>query len=257
MKMSLDSCVRLASALHGAWLRRHLALLLALITLGGSLLKATQPLAESYFSNRRNVLNVYFVKFSWGWTMGLLLPFIFISNYFVQMDVLFAVRRITSCVVGTAVWFISTRTFLIVENFTGECYESQNMTVLHKFENRYACRKQGHLWLGFDISGHSFLLSYCVLMITEEIAVMNELHRVEQKPGKATATIIKSLFIALNALLLLWVWMFLCTAVYFHDMPHKIIGTAFGISAWYGTYRFWYKKPFSPGLPLEIGNKNE
>ncbi|XP_072370909.1 acyl-coenzyme A diphosphatase FITM2 isoform X4 [Scyliorhinus torazame] len=40
----------------------------------------------------------YFVKFSWGWTLGLLLPFVFTSNYFVQRDVLFAIRRITSCV---------------------------------------------------------------------------------------------------------------------------------------------------------------
>ncbi|XP_072370908.1 acyl-coenzyme A diphosphatase FITM2 isoform X3 [Scyliorhinus torazame] len=198
---------------------------------------------------------MYFVKFSWGWTLGLLLPFVFTSNYFVQRDVLFAIRRITSCVVGTAVWFFSTRFFHVIESFTGECYESQNMTVLHEFENLYTCRKHGHLWLGFDISGHSFLLSYCVLMITEEIAVVNELHKMEQKRGKATATIIKSLFIALNALLLLWVWMFFCTAIYFHDMPHKIIGTAFGISAWYGTYGFWFKKSFSPGLPPEIGKQ--
>ncbi|XP_051887062.1 acyl-coenzyme A diphosphatase FITM2 isoform X2 [Pristis pectinata] len=199
----------------------------------------------------------YFVKFSWGWTVGLLLPFIFTSNYFVQRDVLYALRRITSCVVGTVVWFLSTRIFHIVENFTGECFESQNMTVLHEFENKHACSKQGHLWIGFDISGHSFLLSYCVLMIIEETAIMNELHKVEQKPGKATSTIIKSLFIALNALFLLWIWMFFCTAVYFHDLPQKIIGTIFGISAWYLTYKLWYKKRFSPGLPPEIGNKNE
>ncbi|XP_067904348.1 acyl-coenzyme A diphosphatase FITM2 [Heterodontus francisci] len=255
--MSVDGFVRLLLPFHRVWLRRYLALFLALITLGGSLFKASQLPADSYFSNRRNVLNVYFVKFSWGWTVSLLLPFVFTSNYLVQRDVLFAVRRITSCVVGTAVWFLSTRIFHIVENFTGECYEAQNMIVLHEFESLYTCKKQGHLWLGFDISGHSFLLSYCVLIIIEEIAVMNELHKVEQKPGKATSTFVKSLFIALNALLLLWVWMFFCTAVYFHDMSHKIIGTAFGISAWYGTYRFWYKKPFSPGLPPEIGNKNE
>ncbi|XP_038659143.1 fat storage-inducing transmembrane protein 2 isoform X1 [Scyliorhinus canicula] len=253
--MSVDALVQQLSALHRACIRPYLAPLLTLITLGGSLLKASQLVTESYFSNRRNALNVYFVKFSWGWTLGLLLPFVFTSNYFVQRDVLFAVRRITSCVVGTAVWFFSTRLFHVIENFTGECYESQNVTVLHEFENLYTCRKHGHLWLGFDISGHSFLLSYCVLIIAEEIAVVNELHKVEQKRGKATATIIKSLFIALNALLLLWVWMFFCTAIYFHDMPHKIIGTAFGISAWYGTYRFWFKKSFSPGLPPEIGKQ--
>ncbi|XP_072133017.1 acyl-coenzyme A diphosphatase FITM2 [Mobula birostris] len=257
MKMSLDGCVQFLLRFHHSWLRRYLALLLAAITLGGSILKATQVLPESYFSNRRNALNVYFVKLSWGWTMGLLLPFIFTSNYFVQRDVLFALRRITSCAVGTVVWFLSTRTFHIVENFTGKCFESQNMTVLQEFENRRACSKQGHLWIGFDISGHSFLLSYCVLMMIEETAIMNELHKVEQKPGKATSTIIKSLFIALNALCLLWIWMFFCTAIYFHDLPQKIIGTTFGLSAWYLTYKLWYKKWFSPGMPPEIGNKNE
>lgn len=255
--MALDGAVHAMVALQRAWPRRYLALLLAAITLGGSVLKDALPLAESYFSNRRNALNVYFVKFSWGWTMGLLLPFIFTSNYFVQRDVLFAVRRIASCAVGTVVWFLSTRIFHIVENFTGECFESLNMTVLNEFENKQACRKQGHLWVGFDISGHSFLLSYCVLMIMEETAVMDELHKVEQKPGKATTVIIKTLFVALNTLTLLWIWMFFCTAIYFHDLPQKIIGTIFGISAWYLTYQFWYKKSFSPGLPPELGNKNE
>ncbi|XP_069739839.1 acyl-coenzyme A diphosphatase FITM2 [Narcine bancroftii] len=255
--MSLDGCVRLTLAFQPPLLRRNLALLLGAVSLGGSLVKATQPLAESYFSNRRNVFNVYFVKFSWGWTMGLLLPFIFISNYFVRRDALFAVRRLTSCVVGTVIWFLPTRIFHVVENFTGRCFESQNMTVLEGFETKDVCSKQGHSWVGFDISGHSFLLSYCILMIMEETAIMNEIYKLEQKPQKAISTIIKSLFIALNILFLLWIWMFFCTAVYFHDLPQKMIGTILGISAWYLTYKFWYMKPFSPGLPPEIGNKDE
>uniref|UniRef100_A0A4W3JCC1 Fat storage inducing transmembrane protein 2 n=1 Tax=Callorhinchus milii TaxID=7868 RepID=A0A4W3JCC1_CALMI len=199
----------------------------------------------------------YFVKLSWGWTMGLLLPFIFTSNYIIGRNIMFVLRRSSSVVVGTAIWFFCTRAFHVIENFTGKCYELQNMTVVPKFEQMNDCRKGGHMWLGFDISGHCFLLSYCALTMVEEIAVMNKLQKMEQKPGKAVDTIIKSLFIALNALLLLWVWMFSCTAVYFHDLPHKILGTAVGFAAWYGTYKVWYKKPFSPGLPPETEDKQE
>ena len=33
---------------------------------------------ESYFSNKKNALNIYFVKWGWAWTLALLSSFVYI-----------------------------------------------------------------------------------------------------------------------------------------------------------------------------------
>ena len=42
----------------------------------GSLIADMYPFPDSYFSNKRNVINMYMVKIGWGWTLAVLLPFI-------------------------------------------------------------------------------------------------------------------------------------------------------------------------------------
>ncbi|XP_010221272.1 PREDICTED: LOW QUALITY PROTEIN: fat storage-inducing transmembrane protein 2 [Tinamus guttatus] len=166
----------------------------------------------------------YFVKVAWAWTFLLLLPFIGVTTYqFARSkflygptkSVLIVLRRLSALLVGTAVWYVCTGLFMYVENLTG--------------------------------SGHCFLLSYCALMIVEEMSVLEGLS-VDQ--NSRLRVVINSLFVALCFLTMIWVFMFLCTAVYFHDFSQKLLGVLIGLMAWYGTYRFWYLKPFSPGLPL-------
>ncbi|KAJ6665636.1 hypothetical protein lerEdw1_002006 [Lerista edwardsae] len=69
----------------------------------GSLIKEFAPLPETYMSNKRNVLNVYFVKFAWAWTLCLLLPFISVTSYCVTRSVPAVLRRLSSLLVGTAI----------------------------------------------------------------------------------------------------------------------------------------------------------
>ncbi|XP_077191639.1 acyl-coenzyme A diphosphatase FITM2 [Paroedura picta] len=217
------------------------------LVLGGSLVKDWAPLPESYLSNKRNLLNIYFVKLAWGWTLWLLLPFIGITNYYITRNALAVLRRLATLLVGTAVWYTCTRVFLHIEDLTGSCYKSPTLDVLHRqHPSKLQCHQAGGFWHGFDISGHSFLLSYCTLMIVEEMAVM---HNLNTSRSPRLHMVLNCLFLALSCLTVIWLFMFVTTAVYFHNFSQKLFGTLVGLLAWYGTYRVWYLTPFSPGLP--------
>lgn len=228
--------------------RQYFPWVFLVISLVGSGLKELRLVPQTYFSSSRNVLNVYFVKVSWGWTLLLLTPFLLLSNSSFNRSVSFLGRRLLSLVVATAIWYVCTETFFFIEDFTGSCYETDTMDVVNEeFTTKASCRRAGFYWHGYDISGHSFILAYSALFILEETAPMASL-----KAASLSALprmVLNLLYVALNLLVILWVWMFACTSVYFHDTSHKIFGTACGLLGWYMTYRVWYLKPLSPGLP--------
>ncbi|XP_053555690.1 acyl-coenzyme A diphosphatase FITM2 [Bombina bombina] len=231
--------------------RRHFCVVLACIVVGGSIVKEFSPLPDTYLSNKRNFLNVYFVKFSWAWTFFLLLPFITLTNYILTQSSTEVLRRLMSLFVGTVIWFICTKFFMFIENVTGSCYTSQLISDIKQPADKRECMLKGGTWHGFDISGHSFLLPYCVLIILEETVVIHNL----RLDGHWKKTIINALFVALGLLSLIWVWMLFCTAIYFHDFWQKIIGAGFGILGWFVTYKYWYVRTFSPGLPPASANR--
>ncbi|EMP28717.1 Fat storage-inducing transmembrane protein 2 [Chelonia mydas] len=168
----------------------------------------------------------YFVKLAWAWTFWLLLPFIAITNYYLSRNVLGVLRRLGTLLVGTVVWYVCTSLFLRIEDFTGNCYKSPALDVLfQEHPSKWQCRQGGGFWNGFDISGHSFLLTYCALMIVEEMAV---LHVLNTDRSPRLHVVVNALFVALSFLTLIWVWMFFCTAVYFHDFSQKLFGTLVG-----------------------------
>ncbi|XP_034550904.1 fat storage-inducing transmembrane protein 2 [Notolabrus celidotus] len=219
-----------------------------LVSALGSILKELDLVPQTYFSSSRNALNLYFVKVSWGWTLLLLTPFILLSNSSFNKSVSFLRRRLLSLVVATAVWYVCTETFFYIEDLTGSCYETQDMDLVKEgFTSKASCRKSGFHWHGYDISGHSFILSYSALFIMEEMAPMASLKTTSLSAWHKLA--LNLLYVALNLILLIWVMMFFSTSVYFHDLSHKLLGTLCGLLGWYLTYRVWYLNPLSPGLP--------
>lgn len=190
----------------------------------------------------------YFVKVSWGWTLLLLTPFILLSNSSFSRSAIFLGRRLMSLVVATVIWYVCTETFLYIEDFTGSCFETDTVDVINKvLTSKASCRRAGFYWHGYDISGHSFILAYSALFIMEETAPMASL-----KTASLSALprmVLNLLYVALNLIVILWVWMFACTSVYFHHLFDKLLGTICGVLGWYLTYRLWYRKPWSPGLP--------
>lgn len=57
---------------------------------------------------------------------------------------------------------------------------------------------------------------------------------------------IRTLFIGLTVLQLLWDIMLVCTMLYFHKMIEKVLSGVFAILTWYFCYRFWYPSSVLP-----------
>lgn len=55
--------------------------------------------------------------------------------------------------------------------------------------------------------------------------------------------VIRTLFIGMSALQLLWDVMLVGTMLYYHRMVEKFISGIIAIFTWYFTYRFWYRSP--------------
>ncbi|NXX82940.1 FITM2 protein, partial [Urocolius indicus] len=244
-------------ALAAGRVRHRLPWLLVAIVVVGSALKDGDLVPETPLASKRNPLNVYFVKVAWAWMFWLLLPFITLTAYqFAKSKLLYSpvrhvvavLRRLSVLLVGTAIWYNCTSLFLYIENLTGTCSAvGKAGEPRHLYATKHECQRANGSWNGFDISGHCFLLSYCAMMIVEEVAVLEGL---SMDHNSKLHVVINGLFVSLCFLAGIWVFMLLCTALYFHDFSQKLIGLAVGLSAWYGTYRFWYLKPVSPGLPL-------
>src|SRR5437868_3074502 len=75
-------------------------------------------------------------------------------------------RHYSRLAIGTIIWFIWTNVFRINEETTGQCLTQEG--VLFSVRGKRSCSTKGGRWASFDISGHAFLLMWCVLLITEE-----------------------------------------------------------------------------------------
>lgn len=203
---------------------------------------------RTYFDDKRNLLNRVFVKFSWGWTLLLLLPLVALSSYVYEkgsrVDVLKNLLRIG---LAHVIWYVVTTGFRILDHAVGTCSNAAH-------EHRSACHNNGSTWYGFDISGHTFLLSYCILVITEECIPVAP--TVWQQAGNIISSVVEpghllkaylkislvmsALRLCAVILILLATLMVLTTNLYFHTMPEKILGFLIASTCWYITYHHIY-----------------
>uniref|UniRef100_A0A2R5LKW7 Putative inositol phospholipid synthesis protein scs3p n=1 Tax=Ornithodoros turicata TaxID=34597 RepID=A0A2R5LKW7_9ACAR len=238
------------------------------ILLFGSVVCDFLPLPRTYFSRKENIFNAYFVKLGWGWTLVVVGLFVYLSaRVYCCGDRNLVKRHMFRLAIGTAVWFISINSFLLLEFYTGRCTSD-------KYGSRSACIKSGYRWLGFDISGHSFLLIYCNLLIMEEAKSLRGWEKIgemirnekfdEDSPLKEIpeeklvvlreeysklTPYIRYLFVGMTFLSILWDVMLVCTVIYFHTMVQKVSGGIIAVLLWFVTYRLLYTLPWSPGLP--------
>lgn len=220
----------------------------ALVALG-SILKDNEVVPSSYFSLKTNIFNVYFAKLGWAWTIGLLIPFVYLNlrpTHSYRQILLYHLTRIA---IATAVWFIATNLFVVLELYTGSCSHDDFTDVSRKI-----CVQNGHQWNeGHDISGHTFLFIYTLLIINEEVKSYDKAYR---NGTNDTSILIFILYISLAILTIIWEVMLLTTALYFHHLIHKLEAVAIAASLWALTYRFWYspemKSIFRPASPKDI-----
>lgn len=252
------------------WKPQIKAMIVWLTFLTGSFIHDFFPLKTCYLSNRRSIFNVYFVKKGWGWTAGLMICFILLTSKFRhQTDFKRVGRSLLRIFYATAAWFTLTTAFEYLEELTGVCEGDAS----HKTKG--PCIKGKAYWNGFDISGHCFLLSFCILIINQELLAFVDFK--DSALGKQTQqyesidqdTVIfeplkfkkdntydstNILSILLTLLMVLWEFMLFITCAYYHTLHQKFLGICFGISAWYCLYYVLtkFKHPLVPSFPLSF-----
>merc|ERR1719464_1477697 len=240
--------------------------------------------STSFFANPDNFLNYYFVKLGWGWTLTLVSIFVGLTSFATSCGNKDVMRNQgMRMAVGTMVWFTFTTIFEIIEYRSGLCSVTKYLT-------KAKCAAKGYRWIGFDISGHAFLLIWNNLFILEEAKaylgwerIKDMLHNEEHKRlsvdlsgdgnSAADATSLSKLkneqflylrsnyktytpwvrlvFCFLTIFVTLWDVMLWFTALYFHITLEKIVGASIAVLTWYLLYRVIYTQSWSPGLPGE------
>ncbi|KAL1930798.1 hypothetical protein VTP01DRAFT_10960 [Rhizomucor pusillus] len=190
---------------------------------------------ETYFSNKGNIFNVYFVKLGWLWTTFLsLVHFILIEWQFIDRNRR-GRRALGRYIVATVYWYIMTQSFLgpsIVDRFFvatgGGCTIAADNGI--SILQQSACRKLGGQWTGgHDISGHCVLLIHASLYLIEETRWYWDI-KIRQSMVNTWRTNVA--IGAVLSLLFIWWWMVAMTSVYFHGHRELLSGTFFGIFGW-------------------------
>ena len=230
----------------------------------GSALQFLKLVPYTLFSDKYNPFNLYLVKYSWLWTLFFLLVTITVTApLYSGLEWTMTIRHFMRLGVGHLIWYWSTALIRMVDNYAGTCSRED-------FTTYETCLNAEHNWNGFDISGHIFLLTYCILVITEEASNIKLeiwdpfttlVHRVLPKLGPRVRLCVTYLYTIANYLVeameiyglflvLAWMLMVTSTALYFHTFMEKVVGYFLGVSCWYVTYCLVYgKSSYSPCRP--------
>lgn len=220
---------------------------------------------SSWLSDKRNAINSLLVKWSWGWSLLCLFPSVMLTAFLYSgLQLRQVLLHFSRLVVAHWVWFSFTRAFVFLDSAVGSCSDSVSTT-------RSQCVQENNSWSGFDISGHTFLLTYCVYVLTEEVSGLRqevwgeydsclemEYRAVNKLTGvvavlprlhKLTSPLAHSLELFAAALMTVWVTMVITTSLYFHSIPEKLIGGMCSWLAWQLTYGWLYGKAYMPIRP--------
>lgn len=181
--------------------------------------------ADDYKIDKRNILNQWFVKLGWFWTISLILPLLFVTIRNNDRDsVSKAIFRIIS---SSTLWYSSVNLFQLIDDFTG-----------------------------YDISGHTFLLIFSNLLISSELKLSESLVKLAKTEEKIKDNIndgtrlnnFPSVKLACLVLTVLWDFMLIQTALYYHTMLQKAVAALWAFASWYILELVFYSK-----AQLEVG----
>ncbi|PAA55650.1 hypothetical protein BOX15_Mlig033107g4 [Macrostomum lignano] len=220
------------------------------------------PIPRIFLANKRSFWNLAFIKWGWAWTFVCLSFYILFTSVVLTGQSRTLMRKhLSRLLFGTAGWYVCTNAFHAVENATGRCVSQPPKSVhIQGVTDRGDCQRQHNgVWLGFDISGHVFLLTWCNLVISEEVALLRDwtrlggLLREETETGgrRLTAELADRMWrlyqrhtfavrcsaICLSCLSLLWDLMLCITVAYFHSMPSKLVAALCSVASWAVVYR--------------------
>lgn len=200
-----------------------------------SLLRELEYVPSSYFGTKKNILNIYFAKLAWGWTLLVSVPFIIMTSYLLSNGKIKEVGKgILRIIVATAIWFVCTYLFEYLDNSTGKC---TNQQLLSKRD----CRMSKHDWIdSFDISGHTFLLMYSLLFFYEEVQAyfkFKEMLKGTQNKNTLLQQFVKINFFLIALLAIIWNVILVSTFLYHHTISHKLVAAVIAVFFWFVSYR--------------------
>ncbi len=240
---------------------RNKALFLGLIILAGSAAKLYDIVPQSaFFSSKKNPVNQYLVKLSWMWTLLFIFAAITLTApLYSHLEAKTMARHFARIGFGHVVWYVVTTALELIHQHSGKCSHSN-------YGTPRTCFAAGQQWTGLDISGHAFLLSYCILVITEEAAnIKQELWEVYKKDALHEEVMSKlqqwvkpmfSLLVGMAdymlplvemfglSLMAVWFVMVTATSLYFHLFIDKVLGYLLAVLSWYLTNRILYGKSY-------------
>lgn len=245
-------------------------------------LPVPKGLASTLSVSKGNILNTYFVKVGWGWTLLLGLPFCALTSFVYccgKRDRI--LKHVSRFLISTFFWYFWTASYNYVESMFGRC----NVKDM-KMQSKPVCLGKGYYWQSVDISGHCFILLYSTLILIEECRVIigwegvadmireeeynrskcetnsnilsplrnlssDEFEKLKASYPKLTPYI-RTLFILITCLIIIWDIMLVTTVLFYHNMLEKLIAALSAIITWYFTYYLWYSSPkLLPALPGE------
>ncbi|ROT81216.1 putative fat storage-inducing transmembrane protein 2-like [Penaeus vannamei] len=117
-------------------------------------------------TGKKSTLNQVFVKLGWGWTFSIIGIFSLFS-LLIHKDWIKRMKCIAVRLAITTFFFFiwCSITFPTIERYTGYCIHNG---ISFSFAKRECVKRPEHEYVSFDISGHSFLLTYCIMIIIEE-----------------------------------------------------------------------------------------
>ena len=85
----------------------------SLVTVGSS---------TNYLAQKHNVLNQYFVKLGWAWTLAALVPFVSMTSIvYTSFNLAHMKNHLSRILIATFAWFVFTNAFDILDSNTGHC----------------------------------------------------------------------------------------------------------------------------------------
>lgn len=198
---------------------------------------------ETYFSSKRNILNVFFVKIGWFWVTLVYFGYLYLvksnrlqnTNQFVQGSLRY--------VMVTVYWYLMTQ-WLLGPSFIDRVYvltggkcssllqDAESSAKLANVFQQQTCRRLGGNWAGgHDVSGHCVMLIHASLFFWEELSWMfynaNAFVQMKSRDRAQYFSIV-----AVGAIAAIWWFMLFMTGVYFHGHFEILSGSIFGVLGW-------------------------
>jgi len=243
---------------------------LILVLVGSTIHKyyfENQEISFGTYTKKKSFVNQYFAKLAWAWTtLGIFVFFLF-SGKGKKSKLNSLIRYI----IASLYWFVLCRwafgpsIFNRIQLQYGKCEVPKKVGIASAdgleeegsdfiSATSFSCaRVHKGRWIGFDVSGHVFLLVHASLYLLEEIwpvlrkqvyLLLNESTPIEKKQ-KATRVSCACLFGL--CFVVLWFYVLCITTTHYHHFREKILGFLFPALYWVIAYRILFPKY----LPVE------